>query len=257
MSRGRMSEFKHTLVKDLFVLSGITNLKLAMKSGMYPSNLSSWLKHGKATIGEDKQYRLLDALGVSGGTLKKDQVHVWHWKLKNLDLGPLIRTLEWAGETWEMITIAPIGRMITKWTFPFPIAIYDRNIPIRIYLKTTVSPLIRGIDISLFGPGILPSGKARWRPRSRYQAVHPSGLLETLQIEDRIFDEWEKGVVSVEDYDRILWGTEERKETESPKTLMAWEPFGKILEQRGISQQDILERFPEIESPPEEKDLKK
>ena len=39
---------------------------------------------------------------------------------------------------------------------------YDRNLPVRIYLGTTVSPLIRGVDLSLFGPHILPSGKARW-----------------------------------------------------------------------------------------------
>ena len=92
-----MSELIYTLVKDLFSLSGTTNLKLAISAGVSPPNLSSWLKHGKMMIGEDKQHRLLEALGVSGGTLRKDRVHVWNWKLKELDLGPLVRTLEWAG----------------------------------------------------------------------------------------------------------------------------------------------------------------
>lgn len=251
MSRGRMSESVHTLVKDLFVLSGMTNLQLAKSALVFPSHLSSWLKHGKTTIGVGKQYRLLEALGVSGGTLRKDRVHVWNWKLKELDLGPLVRTLEWAGSNWEMITLAPLGRNITEWTFPLRVAFYDRNLPVRIYLRTTLSPLIRGADLSLFGLHILPPGKVHWRPRSRFQALHPSGRLETLLIDAEIFDEWEKGVVTVEDYDRILWKAEGKVET--PKNLMKWESFGKILEKKGVFQRDILERFPEIEDPSEEK----
>jgi hypothetical protein len=33
---------------------------------------------------------------------------------------------------------------------------------------------------------------------------------------------------------------------------MPWESFGKILEKKGVFQRDILEKFPEIENPPEE-----
>ena len=251
MSRGRMSESVHTLVKDLFVLSGMTNLQLAKSALVFPSHLSSWLKHGKTTIGVGKQYRLLEALGVSGGTLRKDRVHVWNWKLKELDLGPLVRTLEWAGGNWEMITLAPLGRNITEWTFPLRVAFYDRNLPVRIYLRTTLSPLIRGVDLSLFGLHILPPGKVHWRPRSRFQAIHPSGLLETLLIDAEIFDEWEKGVVTVEDYDRILWKEEESNESKAPKNLMTWESFGQRLEQWGIFQSDVLEKFPYAKNPPE------
>ena len=35
----------------------------------------------------------------------------------------------------------------------------------------------------------------------------------------------------------------------TPKNPMSWESSGKILEQRGIQQSDILEKFPEIEHP--------
>ncbi len=248
-----MSESVHTLVKDLFVLSGVTNLQLAKSALVFPSHLSSWLKHGKTTIGVDKQYRLLEALGVSGGTLRKDWVHVWNWKLKEADIGPLVRTLTWAGGAYEMIFVAPIGRNITEWNFPLPLAIYDRKLPLRIFLMMTISPLIPAQDLPLFDPGMMLPGKIHWRPRSRYQAVHPSGHMEALQIEDKIFDEWEKGVVTVEDYDRILWKSQEKKEFEDSRTLMAWEPFGRMVEQRGVFQRDILERFPEIENPSEEK----
>ena len=253
MSRGRMSESVHTLVKDLFVLSGMTNLQLAKSALVFPSHLSSWLKHGKTTIGVDKQYRLLEALGVSGGTLRKDRVHVWNWKLKEADIGPLVRTLMWAGGTYEMIFVAPIGRNITVWNFPLPLAIYDRKLPLRILLLRTISPLIPEQDLPLLDPGIMPPGKIHWRPRSRYQAVHPSGHMEALQIESRIFDEWEKGVVSVEEYDRILWKPAKKNKPEVSRTLMPWESFGKILEKKGVFQRDILEKFPEIENLPEGK----
>lgn len=242
---------KREIIRDLLDLQGRSASSVALLATLHRSNVTRWLKHGGSDVGEDAQDRMLAILGVLGGTLRKDRVHVWKWKLKELDLGPLVRTLLWAGGTYEMITVAPMGRNITEWTLPLPIAIYDRNIPVRIFLQTTVSPLIRGIDISLLGPGILPPGKACWRSRSRYQAVHPSGRLETLLIEAKIFDKWEKGDVSVDDYDRILWGTEER--TEAPKNLMSWESFGKRLEQWGIFQSHILERFPYAKNPPEEK----
>ena len=248
-----MSESINTLVRDLFALSGTTNLKLAISAGVSPPNLSSWLKHGKMMIGEDKQHRLLEALGVSGGTLRKDRVHVWNWKLKEADIGPLVRTLLWAGGSYEMVFLAPIGRNITEWNFPLPLAIYDRKLPLRIFLMRTISPLIPEQDLPLLDPGIMPPGKIHWRPRSRYQAVNPSGHMEALQIEDKIFDEWEKGVVSVEDYERILWKPEKKKEPEVSKTLMPWESFGKILEKKGVFQRDILEKFPEIENLPEGK----
>lgn len=246
-----MSESIYTLVRDLFALSGTTNLKLAISAGVSPPNLSSWLKHGKMMIGEDKQHRLLEALGVSGGTLRKDRVHVWNWKLKEADIGPLVRTLMWAGGTYEMIFIVPIGRNITEWNFPLPLAIYDRKLPLRILLLRTISPLIPEQDLPLLDPGIMPPGKIHWRPRSRYQAVHPSGHVEALQIEDKIFDEWEKGAISVEDYDRVLWKEEESSDNKSPKNLMTWESFGQRLEHWGIFQSDVLEKFPMAKNPPE------
>jgi hypothetical protein len=240
---------KREIIKDLLALSGKSASGIAKQAGLNRSNVTKWLKHGGSDVGEEAQDRMVTILGGAGGTLRKDIVHVWHWKLNELDLGPLVRTLEWAGGDWEMITIAPIGRNVTEWTFPLPIAIYDRNLPVRIYLGAIVSPLIRGVDISLLGPHILPPGKARWRPRSRYQAVHPSGQLETLSIEEKIYDEWAKGIISVADYDRILWGPEKKKGNATPKIPMSWESFGKILEQSGIKQSDILEKFPEIKNP--------
>ena len=248
-----MSEPIHTLVKDLFALSGMTNLQLAKSALVFPSHLSSWLKHGKTTIGVDKQYRLLEALGVSGGTLRKDRVHVWNWKLKEANIGPLVRTLMWAGGTYEMIFVAPIGPNITEWNFPLPLAIYDRKLPLRILLLRTISPLIPERDLPHLDPGIMPPGKIHWRPRSRHQAIHPSGHMEVLQIEAKIIDEWEKGVISVEDYDRILWKPEKMKEPEVSRTLMSWESFGKILEKKGVFQRDILEKFPDVENPSEGK----
>jgi hypothetical protein len=225
---------KRELIRDLLALQGKSASSIANQAALHRSD-----------VGEDAQDRMLTILGVSGGALRKDVVHIWRWKLKGSDIQPLIRVLKWAGETYEMITLAPIGRNMENWTFPLPIAIYNRNLPVRIYLEATFSPLIREVDISLFGPRILPLGKARWRPRSRYQAVHPSGHLETLLIEEKIFDEWEKGIISVADYDRILWGSEKRK---ANKTPMSWESFGKILEQGGIQQSDVLEKFPEIKN---------
>ena len=240
---------KREMISDLITLQGKSASSIANQAALHRSNVTRWLKHGGSDVGEDAQDRMLTILGVSGGTLRKDMVHIWRWKLKGSDIQPLIRVLEWAGETYEMITLAPIGRNMANWAFPLPIAIYNRNLPVRIYLEATFSPLIPKVDISLFGPKILPLGKARWRPRSRYQAVHPSGHLETLLIEEKIFDEWEKGIISVEDYDRILWGPEKWKGNKTPKNPISWESFGKILEQRGIQQSDILEKFPEIENP--------
>lgn len=229
---------KREIIKDLLALSGKSASGVAKQAGLNRSNVTKWLKHGGSDVGEVAQDRMLTILGGAGGTLRKDIVHVWHWKLNELDLGPLVRTLEWAGGDWEMITIAPIGRNVTEWTFPLPIGIYDRNLPVRIYLETTVSPLIRGVDISLLGPHILPPGKARWRPRSRYQAVHPSGRLETLQIECRIFDEWERGVISVEDYDRILL---QGKKTKPP--TMTWDLLIDELKNRGIQPEEVFRKI--------------
>ena len=242
---------KRELISDLLALLGKSASSVAQKASLHRSNVTRWLKHGGSDVGEDAQDRILTILGVSGGRLRKDMVHVWRWKLKDTEIQSLIRVLKWAGGTYEMVTLAPIGQNIANWAFPLPIAIYDRNLPVRIYLEVTFSPLIREGDISLFGPGILPPGKARWRPRSQYQAAHPSGHMETLSIAEKIFDTWTKGIISVEDYDRILWGTEERKGNKTPKIPMSWESFGKMLEQRGIQQSDILEKFPEIKNPPE------
>lgn len=239
---------KRELIRDLLALQGKSASSVANQAALQRSNVTRWLKHGGSDVGEDAQDRMLTILGVSGGALRKDVVHIWRWKLRGSDIQPLIRVLGWAGETYEMITLAPIGRNMANWDFPLPIAIYNRNLPVRIYLEATFSPLIREVDISLFGPRILPLGKARWRPRSRYQELHPSGHLETLLIEEKIFDEWEKGIISVADYDRILWGPEKRKGNKTPKSQMSWESFGKILEQRGIKQSDVLKKFPEIEN---------
>ena len=42
--------------------------------------------------------------------------------------------------------------------------------------------------------------------------LYSLGRMEALFIDAEIFDEWEKGVVTVEDYDRILWKEEESNE---------------------------------------------
>ena len=173
---------KRELISDLLALQGKSASSVATQASLHRSNVTKWLKHGGSDVGEDAQDRVLTILGVFGGTLRKDMVHFWRWKLKAPDLQPLIHVLEWARGTYEMITLAPIGLNIEDLDFPLSIAIYDKNLPVRIYLEVTFSPLIREGDISLFGPGILPPGKARWRPRSRYQTVHPSGCLETLSI---------------------------------------------------------------------------
>jgi hypothetical protein len=71
-------------------------------------------------------------------------------------------------------------------------------------------------------------------------------------IDAKIFGEWEKGVVTVEDYDRILWGPEEKENTEAPKTLMG-SCLARYLRIRGVFQRGVmLEKFPEVETSPEE-----
>ena len=84
------------------------------------------------------------------------------------------------------------------------------------------------------------------------KTLYSLGRMEALCIDAEIFDEWEKGVVTVEDYDRILWKEEESNENKAPKNLMTWESFGQRLEQWGIFQSDVLETFPIAKNPPDE-----
>ena len=224
---------KREIIKDLLALSGKSASGIAKQAGLNRSNVTKWLKHGGSDVGEEAQDRMLTILGGADGTLRKDIVHVWHWKLKAPDIGPLISTLEWAGGFFEMVFLAPSGR--TEWNQSLLlIALYDPERPIRILLKRTVSPFISKENIPDLNPGTLSNGKVRWRPW-RNGPVH---LATTLIIEEKIYNEWDSGIVSIDDYDRILL---QGKKTKPP--TMTWDFLINELNNRGISPEEVFRKI--------------
>lgn len=188
---------RRSLIKDLIALTGRSASSFASEIGVHRSNLYTWLKRGGRDVGLDAQGRLLDKLGVSGGTLSSSRVHFW--TLKSGDLSPLVRILSWASTaTFEVVYLAP-ENLVYRTPDPPPIAIYNSEKKIRILFRRRLDPLTPGnsaID------SLVPSGRSKWKDDPFPGIVPASDLV--LRVDSKVFDNWMEGNFSVEEYDRIL-----------------------------------------------------
>ena len=252
-SKESIPSTKRELIKNLLELSGKSASGIAKQAGLNRSNVTKWLKHGGSDVGEEAQDRILTILGVSGGTLRKDIVHVWKMRVKTSGLKPLVHILHWSGGKYE--AVVPIAsdqsleaiqsiRGIDHWSLSEliyviggPIAIYDRHKPVRILLKLAVSCLSPLSDSPDFNPGLFASDTLKWRGVPKDTAFS----FPVLRISDDLYSQWTLGSVSVNDYDRILFP--KNNPDEMPQSDMTWDSFIMELKKRGIRPKDAFKRI--------------
>lgn len=232
---------RRTLVKDLIALTGRSASSLADEVGLHRSNLYTWLKKGGRDVGLDAQDRLLDKLGVSGGTLSPMIVHQW---TINHNLDPLREILAWVGEEFEEVVLIPQDIQVKDW---FPTSnlflLYSSSKSIRILLRQKISPLIPAGASSLVNPTNLPLLK--W-----FDIPKGTGIVDKLtsnpllRISRNLFDKFMSDApVSLEEFDQILglMGKIHPKGESPREDSMSWEDFNREMERRGLWPEDILE----------------
>ena len=160
---------RRTLIKDLLILTGRSASSLATEIGINRSGVTHWLKHGGTSIGIEKQDEILSRLGVVGGTLSPDIVHVWNLKIG--ELLPLARVLSWAGgrpyKIFYLYTSSPkkLDHYFDhrNWSSTHhPLLIHSSFPPINIVFRHRPPTFLPVTQIQLIDPVLVDTGLAEW-----------------------------------------------------------------------------------------------
>ena len=189
------------IIKDLIVLSGKAPSRIAEEAGLSRSGVLQWLKK-EVGIGSRARDKLLSVLGVSGGTLASDRVHLW---TIDHNLGPLREILAWAGEEFENIVLIPQNIRVKDWLPTSNLfLLYSSPKFIRILLRQKISPLVLPGPKSWVNSTNLPHVK--W-----FEYQKGSGIIDKLTTNPLLliprnrFDKFmSDSSVSLEEYDQIL-----------------------------------------------------
>ena len=199
MSTMTLNEAK--IIKDLIVLSGKAPSRIAEEAGLSRSGVLQWLKK-EVGIGSRARDKLLSVLGVSGGTLASDRVHLW---TIDHNLGPLREILAWVGEEFENIVLIPQNIRVKDWLPTSNLfLLYSSPKFIRILLRQKISPLVLPGPKSWVNSTNLPHVK--W-----FEYQKGSGIIDKLTTNPLLliprnrFDKFmSDSSVSLEEYDQIL-----------------------------------------------------
>ncbi len=189
------------IIKDLIVLSGKAPSRIAEEAGLSRSGVLQWLKK-EVGIGSRARDKLLSVLGVSGGTLASDRVHLW---TIDHNLGPLREILAWVGEEFENIVLIPQNIRVKDWLPTSNLfLLYSSPKFIRILLRQKISPLVLPGPKSWVNSTNLPHVK--W-----FEYQKGSGIIDKLTTNPLLliprnrFDKFmSDSSVSLEEYDQIL-----------------------------------------------------
>jgi len=229
---------RRDLIKALLLLTGRSASSLAVEVGLNRSNVTHWLKHGGTAVGVERQDELLERLGVAGGTLNSNLVHVW--TIKSGDLYPLSSLLSFAdSHPFEMVYLFPSSMkfknyfeffkkpLLIQSTFSsFPIRIVFRNLP-PILLPETKSQKLDDV--------LVRTGVAKWRN------IPKKYLYPGIDVDNSIYEKFFSGKdLSIQEFEQVWnsgesdWEGRKMKET----AISSWEEFISWAEQQGIRPED-------------------
>jgi hypothetical protein len=120
----------------------------AKSCGLNPSAVAGWLKGVTGRLSQEKQNILLGYLGISGGTLASDRVHLW---TNDNSLEPLREILAWVGEEFEAVFhTRGDGRFGGR--IKIVVGLFNPSKSIRILVKQKISPMIADREIQFLDP---------------------------------------------------------------------------------------------------------
>ena len=128
---------RRDLINNLIDLSGKTPSRIAEEAGLSRSGVLRWLKGG-SDLGNKAQDKLLSVLGVSGGTLASDRVHLW---TNDPSLKSLCEILVWSNEEFETVVLIYDSVPIQNF-----ICLFGPLKSIRILVRQTISPMLPPSD---------------------------------------------------------------------------------------------------------------
>jgi hypothetical protein len=197
---GKMESYK--LASLLLNIRGISITSAAKSCGLNASAVAGWLKGVPGRLSQEKQNIFLGYLGISGGTLASDRVHLW---TIDHNLEPLREILAWVGEEFENIVLIPQNIRVKDWLPTSNLfLLYSSPKSIRILLRQKISPLVLPGPKSWVNPTNLPHVK--W-----FEYKKGSGIIDKLTTNPLLliprnrFDKFmSDSSVSLEEYDQTL-----------------------------------------------------
>lgn len=131
MSKGTKKE--QDLASILLGLRTQSITSAAKDCGLNPSHVAGWLKGRPLSLSQKNQNIFLGYLGVSGGTLVSDRVHIW---TDNNSLELLREILACSKGAFEAVVL--IDDLVSTQNF---ICLFDPLKSIRILVRQTISPM--------------------------------------------------------------------------------------------------------------------
>ena len=129
------------LASNLLTLKAQSITSAAKACGLNPSNVAGWLKGRPSTLSGENQNIFLGYLGISGGTLASDRVHIWTISHK---LEPLREILAWSEGEFEAVVL--IDDSVPTQNF---ICLFGPLKSIRILVRQTISPMVPASDLPI------------------------------------------------------------------------------------------------------------
>ena len=245
---------RRTLIKDLLILTGRSASSLAAEIGINRSGVTHWLKHGGTSIGIEKQDELLSRMGVVGGTLSPEIVHVWN--LKTGELLPLARVLSWAGgRPYKIFSLRPSSpKKLDSYFDPrnwsltnYPLLICSSFPPIKIVFRHRTPTFLPVTQIQLTDPVLVQTGLAEWV--KIFIEDYPEMDKYFFKIVDKLlYDDFLKEVIPLEKFEQV-WNSVSAESGaistigESDKTPNTWEELVLKAKSKGISLQEASEKL--------------
>jgi len=245
---------RRSLIKDLLILTGISASSLATEIGINRSGVTHWLKHGGTSIGIEKQDELLSRMGVVGGTLSPDIVHVWNLKIG--ELLPLARVLSWAGgRPYKIFSLRPSSPKKLdhyfdhrNWSLTnYPLLICSSFPTIKIVFRHRTPTFLPVTQIQLIDPVLVQTGLAEWV--NIFIEDYPELDKYFFKIVDKLlYDDFLKEEIPLEKFD-LVWNSVSAENGaistigESDKTPNTWEELVLKAKSKGISLQEASEKL--------------